>query len=238
MKKQILSIVLACAGALVFAGCATTSAPKPATANNKLDAPVPTGLETNLVTLNILSGMSSANIPNRASVEHPRRPYEVSPYVFKDIASKMKLDGIFKVAPKGGGVWPPDMAGIGPFFLLKSQGCYYLLTPANFARAFGPITKVAEVLPYIKNYEILFGDKFGTVITDEFKSDGDNKDAPPETTKIEVVKDGFDVRLVMYHYLHNRLYYAKTMKLNRNGTIQVIDTKTLKYLGRGGALVF
>ena len=30
MKEQILSIVLACAGALVFAGCATTSAPQPA----------------------------------------------------------------------------------------------------------------------------------------------------------------------------------------------------------------
>jgi hypothetical protein len=37
MKRQILSIVLACAGAIVLAGCATTSAPKPSSTSATTD---------------------------------------------------------------------------------------------------------------------------------------------------------------------------------------------------------
>jgi hypothetical protein len=48
MKKQILSIVLACAGAIVFAGCATTSAPKPASSS----ATAENGWEKVIVTRN------------------------------------------------------------------------------------------------------------------------------------------------------------------------------------------
>jgi hypothetical protein len=44
MKKQILSIVLACAGALVFAGCATTS--------DSTSATLPNGWEKVIVTRN------------------------------------------------------------------------------------------------------------------------------------------------------------------------------------------
>ena len=195
------------------------------------EALVPQGQETNLITLNELSGEKF--IPNREAIESRQRTYVVAPHAFEGLVPKGKVDGIFKVAPKGGQVRPPDMAGIGPFYLLQARSNYFLLTPANFAKVYGPITNASEVLPYLRVHQMLFGDRFGTIVTEASKAGSSRDEQPPEVTKIEAVKGGFKVRLVIYHGLHRSIYYAETVQLKRDGSLKVGATRLLKDLGRG-----
>ena len=157
-----------------------------------------------------------------------RESYILTPHAFKDLEPKGRVDGIFTVAPKGGQVWPPDMAGIGPFYLLHAASNYFLLTPANFAKVYGPITSEAEVLPYLRTYQVLFEDRFGTIVTEAFKGE-----TPPEGTKVREVKGGFDVRLVIYHGVRRPVFYAEAVDLKRNGSVKVSARTLLKDLGRG-----
>jgi len=211
----------------------TPANPKPHKSPNarEFEALVPQGQETNLITLNELSGEKF--IPDRDTIERCQRNYVLAPHAFNGLVPKGKVDGIFIVAPKGGQVWPPDMAGIGPFFLLQAGTNYFVLTPANFTKVYGPITTVAEVLPYLRVHQMLFGDRFGTIVTEAFKARSSRDEQPPEVTKVEEVKGGFKVRLVIYHGVHRRAFYAETVKLRRNGSVKAGQPKLLKDLGRG-----
>jgi hypothetical protein len=199
--------------------------------NGKFETPVPPGHETDLITLNQLSGETF--IPDGASVERRRGTCKLTPRVFEGLAPRVKIDGIFIVAPKGGQVWPPDMAGIGPFYLVRAGGRYFLLTRADFARVAGPMTRVAEVPTYLRTYEALVGNRLGTITTEASKGGRSGDGQPPEITKTEGATGGFGVRLVIYQALHQRVHYAKMVEVKRNGFVASGATTLLKNLGRG-----
>ena len=197
--------------------------------NGQFEALVPEGLQTDPVALNLLSGQRT--VPNRDIIERLRGKYEVKPHVFKGLAPKGKIDGIFRA---GGPTWPPDMAGIGPFYLLRSQDHYFLLTPANFAKVFGPIASVSEVMPYLEAYETLFENRFGAMVKEDFQGAGRGKQAPPELTRVEETKNGFRVRVILYQVVHEEAFYAKTVLLKKNGIVKVVEpAKMLKHIGSG-----
>lgn len=245
MAPPLIALALAAACAAIAAGSGSNPDPKVASPREQpanprhrrspnageFEAPVPQDQETNLITLNRLSGVNT--VANRDSVDARQRNYVVAPHAFNGLVPKWKVNGIFEVAPKGGQVWPPDMAGIGPFYLLQAGSNYFLLTPANFAKVYGPITNAAEVLPYLRVHQMLFGDRFGTIVTEAFKARRSRDEQPPEVTKVEEVKGGFKVRLVIYHGVHRRAFYAETVKLRRNGSVKAGQPKLLKDLGRG-----
>ena len=90
--------------------------------------------------------------------------------------------------------------------------------------------KCSPICEYIK---CCFGDRFGTIVTEAFKARSNGDEQPPEVTKVQEVKGGFKVRLVIYHGVHRRVLYAETVKLRRNGSVKMGATTLLKDLGRG-----
>lgn len=196
------------------------------------EAKIPPGAETDPIALNISSG--EKNIPNRDTVESIRDKYVIAPHSFSALRPKVVNSGIFEVkAPV-----PPDMAGTGPFYLVKIETNYYALTKRNFARLFGPIEKKSEVLPYLRVYEYLFGNKFAEIVTEDIAKKLSKKGAPeapkpgqsnqpplevnrtpPKLTQVTKVKDGFRVTLITYSAYHIEAFYEKVVYIGRDGIV-------------------
>ena len=163
--------------------------------------------------------------------------WKMSAYSVEGISPKRKIEGVFRVAAD---LFPPD-ANPGPFFLIKEQGKYFVLTGRNFARVYGPIKKEEEVLPYARAYGEIFFSHFATLVT---QKEGDRQGnrinypagAPEVTTVTTSDSTGYNIRLVYYTWYHERCFYAIDVFVNREGIVKKIDEKLLKDLG--GGLVF
>src|SRR4029434_7283460 len=126
------------------------------------EAVLPPGGETDPIVLNKALGKTDAS-----SLEQVKGSKgELRPQNFPDLAPKTSAhEGLFRVVlTKEGVVLPPDMAGTGPFFLLKADGRYRLLTPRNFATLYGPLKKKEELLPYVAAYTKIFLDPYANMV--------------------------------------------------------------------------
>jgi hypothetical protein len=199
------------------------------------EAKIPPGTETDPIALNIAFG--EKDIPNRDIVEGLKGEYEIKPYSFAGLAPKATNDGIFIVAVKeDSGKWaPPDMAGTGPFHLIKAGTNYYAITERNCARLFGPIEKKGEVLPYLGIYEHLFGDRFADIVTEDTAKDAPEKERkPPKFTRVKELKDGFRVDLVFFTMVHIEAYFETTVHVGRDGVVtEVKPLRMIKKIGEG-----
>jgi hypothetical protein len=158
----------------------------------------------------------------------------MSAYSVEGISPKRKIEGVFCVATK---FFPPD-AVPGPFFLIKEQGKYFVLTGRNFARVYGPIEKEEEVLPYARAYGEIFFSHFATLVTQKEEDRQGNRisypaGAPEVTSVTTSDSTGFNIRLVYYTGYHERCFYAIDVFVNREGIVKTFDKKLLKDLGGG-----
>jgi hypothetical protein len=173
------------------------------------------------------------NIP-KESLGRVHGKWKLSAYSVEGISPKRKIEGVFCVATK---FFPPD-AVPGPFFLIKEQGKYFVLTGRNFARVYGPIEKEEEVLPYARAYGEIFFSRFATLVTQkEGDRQGNRINYPagaPEVTAVTASDStGFNIRLVYYTWYHERCFYAIDVFVNREGIVKTFDKKLLKDLGGG-----
>lgn len=221
------------------------------------EAKIPQGAETDPIALNIAFGEN--DIPNRDVVEELKlkNAYIITAHSFTGLASKARNDGIFEVTIRSNSriPVPPDMAGTGPFYLVKIGTNYYALTRRNFARLFGPIEKKTEVLPYLRVYEYLFGNQFAEIVTEDtakklFKlkkgaqeapkpgqstqTPQEVTQAPPKVTQVTRLKDGFRVTLVTYTMYHIEAFFEKTVYVGRDGIVkEEKPERILKEIGGG-----
>jgi hypothetical protein len=175
---------------------------------------------------------------------------------FTELMPKAPNADIYRVALGRGWrhrVWP-DQGGVGPFFLVKYGSSYYALTKGNFARCFGPIEKETEILPYLRAYEYLFGNKFTEIVTEEVakklstmraaseapkpgqpaQTHREINRVPPKLTKITKVKNGYRVTLITYSRYHIEAFFEKTVLVSRNGIVTVEKPeRILKKIGDG-----
>ena len=197
------------------------------------DSKVSPGAECDPIALNFALG--EKEVRNRDIVEKLRGAYGVGPYAFSNLVVRAPGVEVLKVSIRkdSGEQVPPDMAGTGPFFLLKEGTNYFALTQTNFARAFGPVTNQSEVLPYLKAHERLFGNLFAVIVTTTNR-DLPRATNPPKRTKVVPVEDGFEVNLVLYTSVHVRAFYEVSLHLNRDGTVKRrSEPKMLLRLGDG-----
>jgi len=199
------------------------------------EARIPPGAETDPVALNIAYGVK--DIPNRDAVETLKGAYHLQPHRFDKLAPKTATDGLYQadIKEESGHWMPPDMGGIGPFYLVKVGTNYHALTERNFATLFGPVEKKSEVLPYLEVYQALFFNRFaGIVTTDTEEQAGEKKPKPPKLTEVVELKDGFRVTLVTYTIVHIEAYFEKTLHLGRDGIVNVERPgRILKEIGEG-----
>lgn len=192
------------------------------------EAPLAKGAETNLVSLNLAAGNQQA----ADYLKRDARPAmtELEPFVPDGLKPKAPdVDGLFMVRAYG---LPPDMLGSGPFCLLKRKGTYHLLTATNFARLFGPVKEKEEVLPLVTFYERLFGNPFAGVITAVRPKN--EKDPPPDVTKITATKKGFAVKLILINRVRHAYFAEKHLLVHPDGIIEVTKPpKIIKDLGKG-----
>jgi hypothetical protein len=213
------------------------------------EAKIPPGAETDPIALNIAFG--EKDIPNCDIVESLKGLYGIQPHSFPGLAPKTANNGIFKVEVKRG--VPPNMAGTGPFYLVKIGNNYYALTRGNFAQMFSPIEKKTEVLPYLKVYESIFGNQFAKIVTKDTAKELFKKGAPeapkpgqitqeplkvtlkpPKFTQVAELKDGFRVTLVTYTQYHIEAFLEKTVHIGRNGVVkEEKPERILKEIGAG-----
>lgn len=220
----------------LFFGCAERPAlgpSKPGVKTFAWEAPIPVGSETNPVALNV--AFHGEAFPNRDLIEELKDRYEIAPHSFPELKPKAKNDGIFEVS---GPKWPPDMAGIGPFYLVKADSVYYALTPRNFALLFSPIENKEEVLAYLTVYESLFGNRFAEVVTEGFGRDRKDlmwaRPKPPRLTEVTKTKDGFRVNLITYTVVHINAFFEETLLVRRDGSVkQLEEERILQKFGEG-----
>lgn len=196
---------------------------------------IPPGAVTDPIALNRAFGVT--DIPNRDSVEQLRGAYGIQPHSFSNLTAKVAGVEIHKVAVRRDSrKWaPPDMAGIGPFYLLKAGTNYFALTSNNFTRLFAPLTNKSEVLPYLAAREELYGNPFADIVTTGMR--GFPKS--PKVTKVTEVKDGFRVNLVTYTKVHIEAFFETTLHVGRDGVVTVETPQTLlKMVGSGNGIVF
>lgn len=199
------------------------------------ESKIPAGAETNAIALNIAFGVK--DIPNRSTVERLDRSkaYGVEPHFFTNLVPKVVGVGVFKVAVRrDSGQWaPPDMGGVGPFYLLKEGTNYFALTSTNFTRLFAPLTDKAEVVPYLAAREELYGNRFADIVTAETARQPYLRKSP-KLTEVTEVKDGFRVTLVTYTMVHIEAFFETTLHVGRDGVVKVETPQTLlKRIGDG-----
>ena len=209
----------------------STNAP---TLSTNMEAAVHLGAVINPFAIYRAQGIT--NIP-KESLGRVHGKWKLSAYSIEGISPKRKIEGVFRVAA---GFFPPD-AVPGPFFLIKEQGKYFVLTGRNFARVYGPIEKDEEVLSYARAYGEIFFNHFSALVTQkEGDRQGNRISYPagaPEVTAVTTSDStGFNIRLVYYTWYHERCFYAIDVFVNREGIVKKIDEKLLKDLG--GGLVF
>lgn len=191
------------------------------------------GTETDPIALNIAFGKQT--IPNRDIIESLTDAYEIASYFFDGLTPQTTNDGIFRVDVKNGYWAPPDMDGVGPFYLVKMQTSYYGLTEHNFARLFAPINSKEQVIPYLQAYERLFGSPFAQIVTSTMQKDLSEKGRnPPRVTEVTELSSGFRVRLVTYTRVHIEAFMEKTVYLGRDGRVkEEKPASVIKEYGKG-----
>jgi len=203
----------------------------------KWENKIPPGGETNPIALNIALGRK--DIPDRRIVERLRGAYDFWPYAFRGVTPKTTNDGIFRVDIKPGAEGPPypNMAGMGPFFLLKSGKDYYALSERNLAKLFSPLEKKSEVLPYLAVYQRISGaGRYDEIVTSEFFEGRplDERRRPPKFTEVTEVPDGFNVTLVTYTRYLREAFFESKIRVGRDGIVKVTEPeRVLKELGGG-----
>ena len=179
----------------------STNAP---TLSTNLEAAVHLGAVINPFAIYRAQGIT--NIP-KESLGRVHGKWKLSAYSVEGISPKRKIEGVFRVAADS---FPPD-AIPGPFFLIKEQGKYFVLTGRNFARVYGPIEKDEEVLSYARAYGEIFFSRFATLVTQkEGDRQGNRINYPagaPEVTSVTTSDStGFNIRLVYYTFLHRECF--------------------------------
>jgi len=216
---------------LPFASALAADAPKTVV----WEAPMAPGKELDPVALNLALGRTE--VPNQGVLETMRSYYEAKKYSFHKIKPKAPHDAIYQVALKEDSTQrvPPDMAGIGPFFLIKSGDRYYALTTNNFARLFAPLDKAAQVMPYLEYYEALYVDPFCKLVQADMEKEFTKAGrTPPSVSTVIELADGYNVRLIIYVGVHIEAFFEKTVHVARDGTVKLLEPpKMLQKLGEG-----
>jgi len=208
-----------------------------------LEARLSAGAETDPVAIHAACGRGVKQIPNARTVVAMAGKCKREPHAFKGLAPRAKVDGLHRVSidlkKHRDLMVPPDMAGTGPFHLVESQGAFYVLTEANFAKVFGPVLKASDVLGYVGVYYGLFRNPFGEIVTKDNASEkrwGGNRRSPA-LTEVTQAPGGFRVRLVVYQVVHREMFYAEELGVGWDGTVKVIGQPKV-LMDFGGGIVF
>jgi hypothetical protein len=200
-------------------------------ANAEWEATLPPGGETDPIALNKALGKTDASALEQVKGSKG----QLRPHNFPDLTAKVANEGLFRVVlMKEGVVLPPDMAGTGPFFLVKADARYHLLTPRNFARLYGPLKTKDEMLPYLSGYAKLFLDPYANLVRTATDVRESQKAEPPALTEVTEAQGGWDVRLILYSAYRVRAYYEARLRVERDGAIAVKEKlHKIKELGPG-----
>lgn len=193
------------------------------------EAALPKGGETDPVALNTTAGTTAPDMVKGARGV-------LQPLTFPELKPKAAHDGLFRVVLQREGVaLPPDMAGAGPFFVVRVKGMHHLLTRRNFAKLFGPVAAKADVLPYVQVFDRVFEHPhFTKVVTSREETEGFQKVPPPAITEIVESDGSYDVRLILYSSFRVRAFYEERLRVGRDGGVEVKEkTRVLKELGPG-----
>lgn len=216
--RTILLIVLVC----VSFGCTAIAG------DLQFDAKIPSGKE--LDPIEIQHAMGIQQIPNRDAVEFFRDRYRIEKYDIPGLRMTAADVELFMV-PRAGG--PPDMAGLGPFILLKHKGDFFGMTARNYALVFQPITR-QNLIAYLGTYQWLFGNPFSVVIENDYDQKEFRDDTkPPKTTTILETREGFSVELVLYTIVGTERFWQEDYQVAKDGTVKKMGEKILKELGGG-----
>jgi hypothetical protein len=196
------------------------------------EAVLPPGGETDPIVLNKALGKTDAS-----SLEQVKGSKgELRPQAFPELAPKTSAhEGLFRVVlTKEGAVLPPDMTGTGPFFLLKAEGRYYLLTPRNFAALYGPVKTKEEMFPYVSVYTKVFLDPYANLVRTPADVKDFQKVEPPALTEVTEADGGWAVRLILFSAYRVRAFYEARLRLKQSGEV-VVEEKVhkIKELGPG-----
>ena len=195
------------------------------------EAALPPGGETDPVALNKALGKADAT-----SLEQVKGSIgQLRPQNFPDLTAKAAYEGLFRVVlTKEGAVLPPDMTGTGPFFLLKAQGRYHLLTPRNFATLYGPVKTRDEVLPHVAAYAKIFLDPYANLVRTPADVKEFQKVEPPALTEVTEAQGGWVVRLILFSAYRVRAFYEARLRVQQDGAVVVEENiRKIKELGPG-----
>jgi hypothetical protein len=195
------------------------------------EATLPPGGETDSVALNKAVGKTDAS-----SLEQVQGSIgQLRPQNFPDLKPKAAHEGLFRVVlAKEGVVLPPDMAGTGPFFLLKAEGRYHLLTPRNFATLYGPVKTKEEVLPYVSIYTKVFLDPYASLVRTAADVKDFQKVEPPALTEVTEADGGWVVRAILFSAYRVRAFYEARLRVQQDGAVVVEEKiRKIKELGPG-----
>ena len=200
-----------------------------------LEAALPEGKETDPFA--ILRAEGYTVIPNHDMVESLRGTLEAKPFSFEGLAPKRGIEGVFKVAPEEP-FWPPDAGCTGPYFLVREEGRYHVLTERNFARVFAPVESSEEALAYARAYADLFlTAAFGILVTREDEVSRRNNRRypaePPEVTTVQDQSGKYRVRLVYYTEYGRQCFFALDLEVRRNGRVEQRAHEILQEFGPG-----
>jgi len=190
------------------------------------NAKVPRDHETSPIMLNLLmaEALQSNQIPNSEVITMLKGYYEIKKHKFKKLKTNIKIDGIFKVSLKKDSTLrvPLDLAGSGPFYLLRDSGEYYLITPENFTKLFANYRNEKEAMNYLEVYENLFVDPLISFVTEENqKTLKKAKRNPPKISKIIQTADGYEADIVIYSVLYLEVFYEKKVILDKSGKVTI-----------------
>ena len=197
----------------------------------KWEAPLPNGSHTDPIALNNAAGTARAATGEMLKgAKGELRPQEIA-----DLKPAVPIEGVFRVFLKNEGmILPPDMEGTGPFYVIKTEGAHYLLTPRNFATLFGPPKSKADVLPYVKVFDKLLLNPQAELVVSATETKGFQKIAPPAVTEVTESGDGWDVRAILYSAHRVKAFYEEQLRVTRDGIVEVkTKAKLIKEIGPG-----
>ena len=206
----------------------------------KLEAKVPKDHETSPYMLNLLLLEVSDDmdeIPNESTVISLKKKYEIKKHKFSNLIPRVKNEGFYQVSLKDDerGNLPLDMAGLGPFYLVKKNKEYYLITPKNYATLFGGIRNTEEALNYLAAYENLFVSPVVCVAIDSNeKALKKAKRNPPRLSGAIQTAQGFEATLIVYSIIQVEGFFEKKVQLTPEGEVTVIEEpKLIQKIGDG-----
>jgi hypothetical protein len=220
---------------LAFSMLVSCQAANPKPVSIGFEAPVTMGHELDPVLLNRLYGRKE--VPNQNVVESLKGSYEMKSFSFPDLKVRNSNLKIYIVALKEklDQRVPPDMAGTGPFYLVKSEGQFFVLTTNNFAKVYSPLEKPSQVVPYLQAYENQFIDPFCRLVHEDNKKEFLKlKRTPPSLTQVSEQANGYTVKMIIYVGVHIEAFFEKTVTVTKDGQVKLLDgPKLLQKLGDG-----